>query len=144
MVLMLFGLLFLLSDHAMSSIISLMGIVLVYFYFSFSSSSSVWYGLVMVLVMLSGVLVIFTYMVSLIPNDKFELFNVFYGLLFTVLMIMIYNMDVLLGWDISFLSLKLWELDFMIYLMFGLGFLLLIMLFVIEIVGKFMGALRVE
>nr|QDP17875.1 NADH dehydrogenase subunit 6 [Parachtes ignavus] len=144
MVLMLFGLLFLLGNHAMSSIIAIIGVVLVYFYLSFTGSSSVWYGLVMVLVMLSGVLVVFTYMVSLIPNDSFELLNVLYGLVFVMLAGLSFDVSMLFGCDISSLSLKLWEMDFMIYLMFGLSFLLFVMLFIIEIVGKFMGALRVE
>nr|QDP17862.1 NADH dehydrogenase subunit 6 [Parachtes riberai] len=144
MVLILFGLLFLLSNHAMSSMLCIIGVVLLYFYMVYINSSSVWFGLVMVLVMLSGVLVVFTYMVSLIPNDKFEFFGVIVSMVIMMFMYIVMENVLVCGFDISFLSTSLWEMDFSLYLVFGLGFLLMIMLFVIEVVGSFLGALRVE
>nr|QDP17901.1 NADH dehydrogenase subunit 6 [Parachtes limbarae] len=144
MIMVVLGMLFMLSNHAMMSIMCIIGIVLFYFYMSFVMCGGVWFGLVMVLVMLSGVLVIFTYMASLVPNDKFELMQVGYGFIFILCLMVGFDLMMLYGYDVSFLCLKLWDVDFMIYLMFGLSFLLLIMLFIIDIVGSFMGALRVE
>nr|QDP17888.1 NADH dehydrogenase subunit 6 [Parachtes teruelis] len=144
MMLFLLGLIFLLLDHAMGGIICIMGIVVWYFYQNYVISSSVWFGLVMILVLISGVLILFTYMVSLTPNDSFEISSVWASLLLLLTMMVCKEKYLFYGFDISFLSLSLWEMDFMVYLLFGLGFLLLVMLFIIEVVMMSMGPLRVE
>nr|YP_009679480.1 NADH dehydrogenase subunit 6 [Harpactocrates apennicola]QDP17927.1 NADH dehydrogenase subunit 6 [Harpactocrates apennicola] len=145
MIILFFGLMFMLVDHPMSGIICVIMIILYYFMFMFLNSGAIWFGLVMLLVVLSGVMVLFTYMASLTPNEKFEV-RMFWSGAIVFLMICLYLSDVSIlgGEDTSLMSIKLWDLDIDVFMMFMLLVLLMVMLLVIEVVGKFLGPLRVD
>lgn len=53
-------------------------IVLIYSYIVYIVIGGYWFRYALVIVMLRGVLVVFTYIVSLVPNERFENYNLIY------------------------------------------------------------------
>lgn len=104
-------------------------------------SNRFWFGYILILVILSGVLVIFSYVLSLCPNERFE----FFSLVFLISIFIWYffveeKFNVIR--DFSFLSNFLWEgvnRIFNIYLVF---FLLGVIIIVVYVSCPKIGALR--
>lgn len=101
-----------------------------------------WFRYVLVLVILRGVLVVFTYIVRLIPNERFERFNL---LRIIVLLFMIMGRYYIWIYELKFgfISLTLWITFFGIFNIFMIGFLLIIILMVVWLryIGR--GAIRI-
>nr|QNV12052.1 NADH dehydrogenase subunit 6 [Linyphia triangularis] len=136
------GLIFILSNQPMLMIGILMMLVCVYSLFIYYSVSSFWFGYILILVLLSGVLVIFSYVVSLIPNESFEVLSL---MLLLVSFIYLFFLDFFYAMveDLSFSSLLIWESLLSGYLMYLVMFLLGIMVMVVYVSTPFAGALRV-
>nr|YP_009158059.1 NADH dehydrogenase subunit 6 [Carrhotus xanthogramma]AKH36475.1 NADH dehydrogenase subunit 6 [Carrhotus xanthogramma] len=138
----LLGLFFVSSMQPMSMISMLILIVLFYSYIMYIVLGGYWFSYALVMVMLSGVLVVFTYMVSLIPNEKFEEYNLLYLLIVMMFMVSGYYMW-MYQWKFSFISLSLWYSFFSSMNIFMVSFLLLIMLLVVWLSYYGYGAFRV-
>jgi len=57
-------------------------ITLFYSFFIYKIIGSYWFRYLLLLVILRGVLVIFTYIVSLIPNESFEIYRIMFVFVF--------------------------------------------------------------
>lgn len=139
---LLLGLFFVRRVQPMFIIRILIIIILVYSYILYILLGGYWFSYALVIVMLRGVLVVFTYIVRLIPNERFEEYNILYILGITLFMvggsyIWVYQ------WKYSFVSLNLWRSFFRIFNIFIVRFLLLIILLVVWLRYYSWGALRV-
>lgn len=136
------GIFFITRIQPIFIIIRLIFIVLLYSYIIYIIMGGYWFGYVLVLVMLRGVLVVFTYIVRLIPNERFERFNLL--IIITVILIFIGGYYILV-YELKFgmISLTLWRTFFGIFNIFMIGFLLIIILVVIWLRYMGRGALRV-
>lgn len=99
-----------------------------------------WFGYILILIILSGVLVIFTYVIRLLPNENFEFIR----------FLMIFSFFLFLFFDERYLNLDeqriigslLWEGMIGGYIIFLGIFLLRIMVIVIFLRNPLVGALR--
>nr|YP_009349348.1 NADH dehydrogenase subunit 6 [Agelena silvatica]APZ84008.1 NADH dehydrogenase subunit 6 [Agelena silvatica] len=141
MMIVIMGLFFLMSSQPVFMVGVLILITFFYSFFLYMLMGSYWFSYAMVMVMLSGVLVVFTYMVTLFPNESFEVYNMVYVVIFMILFFsgsyMIY------GSDYSMVSFSLWVNYISMFNMFLVVFLLSIMLMVIWVSGLEGGAIRV-
>nr|YP_010352468.1 NADH dehydrogenase subunit 6 [Brachypelma albiceps]UIO59252.1 NADH dehydrogenase subunit 6 [Brachypelma albiceps] len=138
-IMILMSVMFVMSSQPMSLI--MMMVVMVFFYslYMYMGSGTFWYSIVLLLVMLSGVMVVFSYMASMSPNNKFELW--YSG----VVMMMLVSYE-FWGWwqvDYTFFSMELWNLVVMVVNEFMVIFLLVIMLMVVWLSGWWNGPVRV-
>lgn len=92
--------------------------------------------------MLRGVLVVFTYIVALAPNESFEV----YGLIILFFIILIFIMRILVNYEIDFsiISVNLWINYLGIISLFLVGFLLGVILLVVSLRYIGDGAFRVK
>nr|YP_009172240.1 NADH dehydrogenase subunit 6 [Hypsosinga pygmaea]ALF36397.1 NADH dehydrogenase subunit 6 [Hypsosinga pygmaea] len=136
------GMLFMLSNQPMMIIGSLIFIVLLYSLLLYWMFSSFWFSYMVILVMMSGVLVIFSYMMSILPNESFEIS----GLLFLFLEIfLIYktNYSSEFVQDVSLEGVKIWWNCSLMYSLFLVMYLLLMMVMVVWISLMERGAIRI-
>lgn len=117
-------------------------IVLLYSNLIYFMVGRYWFSYALVIVMLRGVLVLFTYIVSLIPNERFERYNLVYIFIFILFFIRIYLYNIFI--DESYMSLRLWCLYIRIFNLFITSFLLRIIIIVVWLryLGK--GAIRID
>nr|YP_009040879.1 NADH dehydrogenase subunit 6 [Telamonia vlijmi]AIB04200.1 NADH dehydrogenase subunit 6 [Telamonia vlijmi] len=139
--LILLGIFFVSSIQPMFMVSSLIMIVVMYSYMLYYMIGGYWFSYALIMVMLSGVLVIFTYMVSLIPNESFENYNLMY-IMFIMMMLVgsFHVIEYKMKWSI--VSLNLWMSFIGMMNMFMVGFLLSIMLLVVWLSYMDYGALR--
>lgn len=117
-------------------------IILLYSYFLFILTMRYWFRYILVIVILRGVLVVFTYIISLIPNEIFENYNVLYIFIFIIGSIGYYKY---LYISISeLISLRIWNSWYGILNIFIVSFLLIIILIVVWFRNINEGALRVR
>lgn len=118
-------------------------LVIIYSYFIYIYIGIYWFGYALVIVILRGVLVVFTYIVSLIPNENFERYNIVYILILIILMMGGYKVW---KYDIKwiFISLELWNSCISIINIFIVRFLLIIILMVVWLSYIGYGAIRGE
>nr|AIT76181.1 NADH dehydrogenase subunit 6 [Pirata subpiraticus] len=141
MLMFLFGTLFVMSLQPVFMVSSLIIITLVYSYFIFKMIGSYWFSYLLLLVMLSGVLVVFTYMVSLIPNESFEVYMmvvVFFFMFFFMKSYSEYSVNM------GFVSINLWESYLGMFSLFLISFLLVVMFLVVMLSNMNMGSVRVN
>lgn len=93
------------------------------------------------MVMLRGVLVVFTYMVTLIPNESFEVNGLM--ILFVVIILFIIRYIIIYNVDFSLVTVNLWITFFSILSLFLVGFLLVIILLVVSLRYINDGAFRI-
>lgn len=117
-------------------------IVLLYSYLIYMIMGRYWVGYILVIVILRGVLVVFTYIVRLIPNERFERFNLL-GIIFILFIIVGRYYVWIYELKFGIISLFLWESYLGVFNIFIIRFLLMIMLVVVWLryIGR--GALRV-
>nr|YP_009058783.1 NADH dehydrogenase subunit 6 [Plexippus paykulli]AIM52649.1 NADH dehydrogenase subunit 6 [Plexippus paykulli] len=141
MLVVVLGIFFVSSVQPMFMISSLILIVLMYSYIVYIMIGGYWFSYALMMVMLSGVLVVFTYMVSLIPNESFESYNLMYMMGMLLLLMGGYY---ILMYDFKggMLSLSLWMTLVSVFNMFMVSFLLSIMLVVVWLSYMEYGALR--
>nr|YP_009562243.1 NADH dehydrogenase subunit 6 [Cheliceroides longipalpis]QAU56489.1 NADH dehydrogenase subunit 6 [Cheliceroides longipalpis] len=142
MMLMLMGMLFVSSMQPMFMVSSLIIIILMYSLYIYMNMGGYWFGYALMMVMLSGVLVIFTYMASLSPNDSFENYNIMYMLIFMMMFIGSYYI-LMYEYKFSIISLMLFKSFFGLFNVFMISFLLMIMLMVVWLSYMMYGALRI-
>nr|YP_025746.1 NADH dehydrogenase subunit 6 [Cyriopagopus schmidti]AAP51156.1 NADH dehydrogenase subunit 6 [Cyriopagopus schmidti] len=135
----LMSLIFMISTHPMSLVMAMMVIVLMYSLEMYWSSGTFLYSMVLMLIILSGVMVIFTYMASMNPNEKFEFF--FVGMMIMLLFSFYWGNE----WKImvTFEMLDMWNSSIMVVSEYLVSFLLVIMFMTIWISGWWYGPLRV-
>nr|AUJ21356.1 NADH dehydrogenase subunit 6 [Tetragnatha sp. Rapa Nui] len=123
----------------MGGLVILVLMVLLYLYYNLMSF---WVGYLLVLVMLSGILVIFSYMLSLIPNLAFEEFNLFMPLLLFIFAGYSIFENFYMG-DMSMFVYMIWwgELSFMTFYLVSLLLLLMVIVLFLSIMGS--GSLRI-
>nr|YP_010545526.1 NADH dehydrogenase subunit 6 [Parasteatoda cingulata]UYG23923.1 NADH dehydrogenase subunit 6 [Parasteatoda cingulata] len=137
------GLMFVWSIQSYSMIVSLIMMTLGYSMFLYYSMGSYWYSYMLVLVMMSGVLVLFTYIASLIPNESFEYVGLVYASIFlSMIMMMKVNYSTNYNIDMSMILLKMWNLLLGMYNMYMVLFLLMIMVMVVWLSNFDVGAVR--
>nr|YP_010611003.1 NADH dehydrogenase subunit 6 [Lycosa grahami]WAQ70325.1 NADH dehydrogenase subunit 6 [Lycosa grahami] len=141
MLMFLFGVLFVISLQPVFMVSSLIIITLFYSFFIFKMIGSYWFSYLLLLVMLSGVLVVFTYMVSLIPNESFEIYGMLFMFLFMFFFVKYYN---LFEVNMGFVSMNLWESYLGMFSLFLVGFLLVIMFLVVLLSNMNFGSVRVS
>lgn len=116
-------------------------IVILYSYILYCVIGGYWFGYVLILVILRGVLVLFTYMVRLIPNERFENYNLIYVFLFLLTLIVLGTWY--FKFNIDYTRLYLWESYFGIFNLFIVRFLLRIILIVVWLRYMGYGAVRI-
>lgn len=138
----LMGLIFIRRMQPIFIVRSLILIVLLYSYMIYIIMGSYWFRYALVIVILRGVLVVFTYMVRLIPNERFENYNLLYMIgviIFLIGRFYVWIYDLKMG----IISLNLWRRFFGIFNIFIVIVLLRIMLVVVWLRYIGFGALRV-
>lgn len=139
--LLLMGLIFVSRVQPIFIISSIIIITVLYSYIIYVMIEVYWFGYVLVIVILSGVIVVFTYIVRLSPNERFENYNLV--ILLLIIFILIFGRYMYHD-NISYMSLFLWVSYVGLYNIYIVGFLLGVMLIVVWIVGIKLGAVRVK
>nr|YP_010904385.1 NADH dehydrogenase subunit 6 [Heteropoda venatoria]WCS92213.1 NADH dehydrogenase subunit 6 [Heteropoda venatoria] len=138
---LLLGVMFVSGIQPIFMVSSLIVIVFLYSLYVWSFMGSYWFSYVLIMVMLSGVLVVFTYMVSLIPNEVFETYNLVFLVMFMLMMVGgFYSMYFL---DKGFVSFNLWISYLGMFSLYLVIYLLGIMIMVVWISNLNEGAVRV-
>lgn len=117
-------------------------IVLIYSYFVYISMIGYWFSYILVMVILSGVLVVFTYIVSLIPNELFENYNIIYMYILFIGGVVSY--EYILKEINELISLITWVSLYGIFNIFIVSFLFIVILVVVWLRNYNEGAIRVE
>nr|YP_010460100.1 NADH dehydrogenase subunit 6 [Lycosa shansia]UUC05147.1 NADH dehydrogenase subunit 6 [Lycosa shansia] len=141
MLMFLFGVLFMVSLQPVLMVSMLIIITLFYSFFIFKMVGSYWFSYLLMLVMLSGVLVVFTYMISLIPNENFEFYGIMIMFMIMFLFIKEYSMFKM---NMGFVSLTLWESYLGVFSLFLISFLLIVMFLVVLLSSMNFGSIRVS
>lgn len=139
----LIGLIFIRRIQPIFIVRSLILIVLLYSYIIYIIIGSYWFRYALVIVILRGVLVVFTYIVRLIPNERFENYNLLYIIgiiIFLIGRFYVWIYDIKMG----VISLNLWRRFFGFFNIFIVVVLLGIILVVVWLRYMGFGALRVE
>nr|AUJ21375.1 NADH dehydrogenase subunit 6 [Tetragnatha versicolor] len=139
---MFLGMMFVWGSHPLLMMGGLVILVLMIFLYLYFSMMSFWVGYLLVLVMLSGILVIFSYMLSLVPNLSFEEFSLLMPLVLFVFAG--YSiMEKFYGGDISLYTYSIWvkNLSLMTFYLASLLLLLMVVVLFLSIMNK--GSLRV-
>lgn len=136
------GLLFIRRIQPLIIIRTLIIIVLFYSYLIYNIIERYWFSYALVIVILRGVLVIFTYIVRLIPNERFENYN----LIFVIFLIFLFFGFFIYKYvfDLSYNSLSLWGSRISLFNIFVVSFLLRIILIVVWIRYLSKGAVRIR
>nr|QNV12105.1 NADH dehydrogenase subunit 6 [Araneus quadratus] len=138
-----FGMFFVLSIQPMIMISMLIFTVFLYSMYLYWSLSSFWFSYMMILVLMSGVLVVFTYMMSVLPNESFEISSLVL-LILGVVMMYKSNFYTEFYQNISLGSMKIWEKMTMVLSMFLVIYLLFIMIMVVWLSVMERGAIRIS
>lgn len=117
-------------------------IVLLYSYFIYKIINTYWFRYALVIVILRGVIVLFTYIISLFPNESFESYNLIYIFIFILLGIIYYFNSY--DFDIRYISFGLWISFMRIFNLFIVFFLLRIIIIVVWFRYIEYGAVRVN
>lgn len=116
-------------------------ISLLYSYMIYNVLGTYWFRYVLLMVILRGVLVVFTYIVTIIPNESFEIYN----LVVVFFLIVLFLVELLGSYelDYSLITANLWVSYLGIMTLFLVGFLLIIMLLVVSLRYVSSGAFRI-
>lgn len=117
-------------------------IVLIYSYFVYISIMSYWFSYILVIIILRGVLVVFTYIISLIPNEMFENYNIMY--IYILFIISVLSYDYILKEINELVSLMVWVSLYGILNIFIISFLFIIILIIVWFRYYNEGAIRAE
>nr|YP_009108134.1 NADH dehydrogenase subunit 6 [Araneus ventricosus]AIU45756.1 NADH dehydrogenase subunit 6 [Araneus ventricosus] len=137
------GVMFVLSIQPMMIISSLIMVVLIYSFYLYWNLSEFWFSYMMVLVLMSGVLVVFTYMMSVLPNESFEVSSLVMLILGFVLMYKGEVYDEFIQ-NVSMGSMKIWSGISLIVSLFLIIYLLFIMVMVVWLSMMERGAIRIS
>lgn len=137
------GILFIIRMQPIFMVRRLILIILMYSYIIYIIIGGYWFRYALIIVILRGVLVVFTYIVRLVPNERFENYNLIYMVGIILVMergfyIWIYD------YKFGIISLELWVRIFSIFNIFIIRFLLIIILIVVWFSYIGCGALKVN
>lgn len=136
-----FGFMFIMRLQPVFIVRRLIIITLFYSFFIYKVIGSYWFRYLLLLVMLRGVLVVFTYIVSLIPNENFEIYGIIFVFIFMFFFIKYYN---IFNINIGFITLDLWESYLGIFSLFLISFLLTIIFLVVLLRDINLGSIRIS
>lgn len=135
------GILFVLSFQPVFIVRMLIFITFLYSYMIYIKLGTFWFRYVLLMVMIRGVLVIFTYIVSLVPNESFEIYGLvilfFLIRVFIITLSNFYNIE-----NFEYITINLWITYIRFLRLFLVGFLLGIILLVVILGHINNGALR--
>lgn len=135
------ALIFIVRNQPIFMIGILMILVLTYSLIIYREVRRFWFGYLLLLILLRGVLVVFSYVVSLIPNERFEFFSLItFLLIFLYLFVQEYIFSIKI--DDSLICLLLWEGLILGYIIYLVTFLLTLIIIVIFVSLPQIGALR--
>lgn len=117
-------------------------ISLIYSYSIYKVTGTYWFRYILIIVMLRGVLVVFIYMVTLVPNEKFEIYNLL--VLFLFVMIILIKIDFYFLIDMRLITVNLWITYLGAFNLFLVRFLLRIILLVIVLRYLSDGSFRIN
>nr|YP_009110430.1 NADH dehydrogenase subunit 6 [Tetragnatha maxillosa]AIX11774.1 NADH dehydrogenase subunit 6 [Tetragnatha maxillosa] len=101
-----------------------------------------WGGYLLLMVMLSGILVIFSYMLSLVPNLAFEEFSMFMPLLLVLILVYL-EMEKFYLMDFSLYIFSIWGGSLSMMTFYLVSLLLLLMVIVLHMSEMKKGSVRV-
>lgn len=136
------GIIFVWGSHPLLIMGGLVILVLIIFLYLYFSIIRFWVGYLLVLVILRGILVIFSYILRLVPNLSFEEFS----LLMPLLLFVFAGYRIIekfYGGDISLYTYSIWvgNLRLITFYLAGLLLLLMVVVLFLRIINK--GSLRV-
>lgn len=100
-----------------------------------------WFRYILLIVILRGVLVVFTYIARLIPNESFEVYRLI--IFFSIVVIILVGFDFFYFKDIRIIRINLWVTFLRILNLILISFLLVIILLVVYVRYIEEGAFRV-
>nr|YP_009691845.1 NADH dehydrogenase subunit 6 [Argiope perforata]QEG58625.1 NADH dehydrogenase subunit 6 [Argiope perforata] len=137
------GVLFVLSIQPMMVISSLIFTVLLYSMYLYWNLSSFWFSYMVILVLMSGVLVIFTYMMSVLPNESFEVSSLVMLVLGIILLYKYSGYEDFMQ-DMSMGSMSIWMSVTLMVSMFLVIYLLAMMVMIVWLSMMEKGAIRIS
>lgn len=137
----LLGIFFLIRFQPLFIVRRLILITLIYSFIIYSSLGTFWFRYILLLVIIRGVIVLFTYIVRLIPNESFEIYGLIMFFSFMILIFLGYNISFLI--DIRIIRVNLWITLLRIFNLILISFLLVIILLVVYLRYIEEGAFRV-
>nr|QHH25571.1 NADH dehydrogenase subunit 6 [Argiope ocula] len=137
------GVMFVLSIQPMMVISSLIFTVLLYAMFLYWNVGSFWFSYMIILVLMSGVLVVFTYMMSVLPNESFEVSSLVMLVLGIIMMYKYSGFEEFMS-NISLGSMKIWGNLTLVWSMFLVLYLLVVMIMVVWVSMMEKGAVRIS
>lgn len=102
-----------------------------YSYIIYIIGGRYWFRYVLLIVILRGVLVVFTYIITLVPNENFEVYNLVMIFIFMIFIILVYSYDYEI--DIRLITLNLWVRCLGIFRLFVISFLLGVIILVVKL-----------
>jgi len=138
---LLLGIIFIIRIQPLIIIRIILGVVLLYSLDIYYESISFWFGYILILIVLRGILVIFTYVIRLVPNERFEFFSIL--VIFLRFIFFIINKKFIIVRNQSLLRILLWEgviRGYIIYLGIFLFRIIVIVIFLRRVED---GALRI-
>lgn len=142
-IIVMLGLIFVWNVQPYIIIIRLIIITLGYSIFIYIRIRRYWYRYILILVILRGVLVLFRYIASLIPNEKFEYIKLLYVRVFIYLILIIGFNQISIYWgDTRLLLFKMWNILINLYNLYLVLFLIRIIIMVVWLRNCDSGAIR--
>nr|YP_009161629.1 NADH dehydrogenase subunit 6 [Cyclosa argenteoalba]AKN58358.1 NADH dehydrogenase subunit 6 [Cyclosa argenteoalba] len=139
---LLLGVMFILSNQPMMMISTLIFIILLYSLLMLWSLSSFWFSYMIILVLMSGVLVVFTYMMGVLPNESFEVSSLVMIVMGLVLTYKYFEFDEFIL-DESMSSMMIWEGTMFIMSLLLVVYLLGMMVIIVWMSMMEKGAIRI-
>lgn len=124
------GVLFLRSSQPIIIVMRLIFVSLVYSFIIYEGIGTFWYSYILLLVILRGVLVVFTYIASLVPNEMFEI-NYFIVIVTVVVLLMGRYWGGVMKHDWRVVILEIWMYGISFFNLFIVGFLLGVIVIVV-------------
>nr|AIA77344.1 NADH dehydrogenase subunit 6 [Argiope amoena] len=138
-----FGVLFVLSIQPMMVISSLIITILLYAVYLYWHLSSFWFSYMIILVLMSGVLVVFTYMMSVLPNESFEVSSLVLLVLSVILLYKYSGYEDYIQ-DVSLGSMGIWMSVTLVVSIFLVIYLLVMMVMIVWLSMMEKGAIRIS
>lgn len=141
-IIIILGVLFILRIQPIIIIRRLIFTVLIYSLYLFWYLRRFWFSYIIVLVLIRGVLVVFTYIISVLPNESFEVSRLIV-LVFRIVLIYKNKFHEEIIQDIRLGRIKIWERITIILRLFLVIYLLFIMVMVVWVGIIERGAVRI-
>lgn len=138
----LFGLFFLIRLQPVFMVSVLIVITFIYCYIIYEFIGTFWFRYVLLMVILRGVIVVFTYIITLIPNESFEIYSLV--IFFFIIVIFVVGLLEVYENDFRIVSVNLWNRCFRMMILFLVRFLLGVILLVVSLRYMSDGAFRIN